>query len=1231
MTTSRIFHCCAAAAVAGLLLSPASVSAQPAASDDSIFRSQVRTTDPLTPAQQQTQFTVPPGFQVTLFASEPDLQKPMNMAFDADGRLWVTGSNEYPMPAKAGEGRDSIRILEDTNGDGAADKVTVFADNLNVPIGLYPYRDGAIVFSIPNILFLRDTDGDGAADSEEVLFGPFDTTRDTHGMNNSFRRGFDGWLYCCHGFNNQSKVAGKDGHAVEMQSGNTYRIRLDGSRIEHFTHGQVNPFGMAIDANGDLWTSDCHTKPVTLLMRGGFYESFGKPHDGLGYVPNVMEHLHGSTAIDGLCQYQGTAFPAKYHDSLFVGNVMTCRVHRNTIVRDGASVSLQEEPDFLVSADPWFRPVDIQTGPDGALYIADFYNRIIGHYEVPLDHPGRDRERGRIWKVSYVGGSASSSANTPSANAPTSAVGSVSLRSAELPELLAALSDARQPVRQHAADQIVDRVGKSAVTAVQAALKSAMAARNTVALPQLLWVLQRLQAITESELKTAFDTGNQRTKIHVQRICSELPLNDQIQELIRRGLREPAGLVQRAAADAAARHPAIELLKEVINATALCPTSDRHRLHALKIALRNQLQHEPVLTWFIANQQPEAALLPVAGVVQGLRGEQVSDLVLALLKNTGVPPDLQADLVRHAAIQGISPSASELIPLVAGSADLSLQTRTEIYTALKDGFERSGRDQPETFQNWSTQLAQEIFQAVDVQQISWGQYSVNQQPVAKWNLEPRLASPDASSKTSFVSSLPAGESAVGVLRSRAFVIPFKLELEICGHLGFPDQPAIPENRIVLRDFSTGAELRSVLAPRNDVATTVVWDLADVIGGKAYLEVVDGINIRSYAWLAVGRILPAVARASDFDSGRNSALLMAAIQTLQAQQNAGTSLSETDVQRLGDVAAGIQFDGAVRALAATTLLQHHQQTDLAAITTLLKIGTTPRTVDAAILEYCLQPPADLADSGNAVSDSPAGSTASVGVPASKIPAPGDSGSGTSFDAAATREQKLLRLVFSELNQQLRDVLIKALAAELPSAELLVASIESGVPSSTVLHDQRLVQQLTAFGPELAERVTQLKATAPEEAADTEQLAATILRRARLQEGSASDGEAIFNRHCRNCHRLAGEGGLVGPQLDGIRTRGLARLLEDVLHPNRNVDVAFRTSVLVLEDGRIVSGLVRESAASQELTVFDTEGKPRTVLKSDVQERRDSALSLMPGNVAKLLKEDELLNLMLWLSR
>ncbi len=142
----------------------ATVSAQ----EQDPFKSYIRPTKKLSPAEEQKTFKLPPGFEIQLFASEPDIAKPLNMAFDAKGRLWVTNTIEYPYAAPADRpGRDSVKILEDTDGDGRADKVTTFAEGLNIPIGIYPYQDGAIVFSIPNIWRLRDTNGDGKRTSEK--------------------------------------------------------------------------------------------------------------------------------------------------------------------------------------------------------------------------------------------------------------------------------------------------------------------------------------------------------------------------------------------------------------------------------------------------------------------------------------------------------------------------------------------------------------------------------------------------------------------------------------------------------------------------------------------------------------------------------------------------------------------------------------------------------------------------------------------------------------------------------------------------------------------------------------------------------------------------------------------------------------------------------------------------------------------------------------------------------
>src|SRR6184192_2924489 len=131
-----------------------------------------------------------------------------------------------------------------------------------------------------------------------------------------------------------------------MNSGNCYRFRPDGSRVEQYSWGQVNPFGLMFDPRGDLWSADCHSKPLYQLLRGAYYPSFGKPHDGLGFGPDMMAHDHGSTAIDGATYYAADQFPPAFRDTLFVGNVVTNRINHDRLEWRGSSPIAVPQPDF---------------------------------------------------------------------------------------------------------------------------------------------------------------------------------------------------------------------------------------------------------------------------------------------------------------------------------------------------------------------------------------------------------------------------------------------------------------------------------------------------------------------------------------------------------------------------------------------------------------------------------------------------------------------------------------------------------------------------------------------------------------------------------------------------------------------------------------------------------------------------------------------------------------------
>jgi putative heme-binding domain-containing protein len=548
-------------------------------------------TDALSPADERKAFTIPAGFDVQLVASEPDIQKPIQMAFDAKGRLWVTTSYHYPFAAPAGKGTDKLFILSDFDENGKAKKVQIFASDLNIPIGILPLPDcnSCIVSSVGEIRKYTDTKGAGKADKMEVLYSGFGF-RDTHGMYNSYTLMPDGWIYACHGFSNDSTVRGKDGHEVKMQSGNTFRFRPDGSHIEVYTHGQVNPFGIAIDPWFNLYTADCHTKPITQLIPGAYYDSFGKPHDGLGYAPHTVHHDHGSTALCGLTWYDANQFPADYLGTMFLGNVVTNRINFDKIQWHGASPVGIEQPDFLVSKDRWFRPVDIKLGPDGALYVSDFYNKIIGHYEVPLNDPRRDKDHGRIWRIVWKG---------KDGTVPAPKFHRADFTKATDEELFNDLVHPNLTVRFLAGNQLRRRVVEGKKLELGKLLGDRDRMRSVAG-----WLAFLAEAGKEpvpvsdyeKDLKDAKTAGLKPEMLSgqvVRALSSRAKWGDGERAVLLDIFKSFASVHMRiAAVEAVIFHPHADFVQPVLEILKKCPPEDTHMRQAAKIALRNCLRDD---------------------------------------------------------------------------------------------------------------------------------------------------------------------------------------------------------------------------------------------------------------------------------------------------------------------------------------------------------------------------------------------------------------------------------------------------------------------------------------------------------------------------------------------------------------------------------------------------------------------------------------------------------------
>lgn len=601
------------------------------------------TTEPLTAEAQQKTFHLPPGFEIQLVAAEPDIQKPINLKFDAQGRLWVTDTIEYPYAVAPGKkGRDSVKIITLDSETGKARKVKTFTSGLSIPIGICPLEKGAIVFSIPNLIHAPDANGDDEADSLEPLIGPFDQ-RDTHGLNNALTRWVDGRIYACHGFSNQSNPKGKDGRSVVMHSGNTYRFQPDGTELTHWTWGQVNPFGNCFDAYGHLFTADCHSQPAYQLIRGAYYPSFGKPHDGLGFGPTMVTHSHGSTGIAGIVHYTADQFPPEYRDRIFIGNPITHKINQDEVKRSGGSISGKELGDFLTCDDLWHRPVDVQLGPDGALYVADFYNCIIGHYEVPLDHAKRDRHRGRIWRIVYRGVKGEKVAPATIVNC----------RTADLEGLVKLSGHANLTVRTQATHEIVDRIGKPAQERLTALLASPeKAGLSDVQTAHLLWAAERLGGASHDALRQALGSASPLVRTHALAVLRERPDAGAKPEwiaAITTALKDPDGYVARAAADAVVVHPSAADWSEVAAAWEATPGEDPQKAHTLKIALRNQLARPDALKQVARETLPPARQARVAEILLAIPSAESAYWLEAWLPHAGPYFGGVERFVRHSA------------------------------------------------------------------------------------------------------------------------------------------------------------------------------------------------------------------------------------------------------------------------------------------------------------------------------------------------------------------------------------------------------------------------------------------------------------------------------------------------------------------------------------------------------------------------------------------------------
>ncbi len=382
-------------------------------------------------------FQVHRDFQIELFATEPVVVDPVDMAWDENGKIYVLEMEGYPTPpSNSHPFPGKIVTIEDTNGNGVCGKRTVFADDFRYADSILPYRGGLLVASTPDILFLKDENGDGVADKREVLFSGFTVGNAQHNVN-GLTWGLDNWVYGSNGGNSgRVYVPGHENERVGLAE-KDYRFSPD-KKIFQATAESSGGFGFAFDEWGHIFTTHntehiSHTVfPDRYLDRNpylgwsGSTTSISDHNEGnlarifpIGVPQTRMNHPEQSGYFSGSCGiafYGGGAFPEPFnHGTILVGDVVVNLAHRDVIRPDGpifvASRAPEEERrEFLASSDSWFRPVNFKTGPDGALYVLDFHRAVIEHPEwIPAELQKNldlraGETQGRIYRITPRGG-----------------------------------------------------------------------------------------------------------------------------------------------------------------------------------------------------------------------------------------------------------------------------------------------------------------------------------------------------------------------------------------------------------------------------------------------------------------------------------------------------------------------------------------------------------------------------------------------------------------------------------------------------------------------------------------------------------------------------------------------------------------------------------------------------------------------------------------------------------
>jgi len=457
------------------------------------------------PAEEAIKSMTPgKNMKVTLFASEeqwPDLAKPVQMAFDTKGRLWVAVWPSYPHWNPKQPMSDKLLILEDTNHDGKADKMTVFADHLRNPTGFEFWGGGVLLAQVPDIVFLKDTNGDDKADTMERVISGMDSA-DTHHSSNSFVLDAGGAVYFQEGTFHQTQVETPWGPVQRCSNAGVYRFEPRTSKFEPFvSYGFANPHGHVFDRWGQSFVTDGTGAATYYDTAFSGHTDYPRKHPGMHTVYRQRTRPCSGTTI-----LSSRQFPEDMQGNLLVNNVIGfLGILQYKFEDTGAGFSATEVEPIVSSTDQNFRPADVEVGPDGAIWFIDWQNPIIGHMQHNLRDPSRDHSHGRVYRVTYEG--------RPLSRSPRIAGESI-------PKLLDLLKSDEDRVRYRTRIELSGRKPVEVIAALKKWIPTldSKSADYEHHLLEALWLHQSMNVVDEALLKRMLRSPEPRARAAATRV-----------------------------------------------------------------------------------------------------------------------------------------------------------------------------------------------------------------------------------------------------------------------------------------------------------------------------------------------------------------------------------------------------------------------------------------------------------------------------------------------------------------------------------------------------------------------------------------------------------------------------------------------------------------------------------------------------------------------------------------